>query len=80
MYATAWSIISPTIGWQRTEKNHSLSGQREKVMGFPEKKEIERAKKKMKSVEPVQLLPSDASKVIRLNVVSMTSSGFGATT
>ena len=49
-------------------------------MGFPDKKEIERAKKKMKSVEPVQLLPSDASKVIRLNVVSMTSSGFGATT
>jgi len=80
MYATAWSIISPTIAWQRTEKNHSLSGQKAKVMGFPDKKEIERAKKKMKSVEPVQLLPSDASKVIRLNVVSMTSSGFGATT
>jgi len=35
-------------------------------MGFPDKKEIERAKKKMKSVEPVELLPSDASKVDRL--------------
>jgi len=35
-------------------------------MGFPDKKEIARAKKKMESVEPVELLPSDASKVDKL--------------
>ncbi len=35
-------------------------------MGFPDKKEIARAKKKLESVEPVALLPSNASKVDKL--------------
>ena len=35
-------------------------------MGFPSKKEIVRAKKRIESVEPVELLPSDASKVDKL--------------
>lgn len=35
-------------------------------MGFPDKKEIARAKKKMESVKPVMSLPSDASKVDKL--------------
>ncbi len=35
-------------------------------MGFPSKKEIVRAKKKIESVEPVELLPSDASKIDKL--------------
>lgn len=35
-------------------------------MGFPDKKEIARAKEKMESVDPVRLLSSDASKVEKL--------------
>lgn len=35
-------------------------------MPFPNKKEIERVKKELESIEPVKLLPKDASKADRL--------------
>ena len=35
-------------------------------MPFPDKKEIERIKKEMEAVEPVKLLPKDASKADKL--------------
>ena len=35
-------------------------------MAFPDKKELERARKKLEKVQPVRLLPADASKADKL--------------